>query len=403
MNRRKWLFRGVAILGSTLVALVAIEVGYRALRYQQLRRVYVAELRAAADAALADRDPEGIHTSFAGISRYDALVGHRYRPHLRVAFEAPFGPVEWSTNGHGHFDADDYPVEKPSGEFRVAVIGDSFTANICNRVNWPQLLEDRLAVNDAWRERLDGRSTRVLNLGLDGIGIVQFDKVLEHEGLRFAPDLVLINLITDDIVRRPYYRGLIGTEGRPLSQSEIERHVAEVVLAPLPWWRPYPEALAALVGRAPWLDRLNRLGLGPLTLPPRLDPQQARYYATHDEAMAASLTALRAAQQLHDSLLLLYHPMYEELIGPERPHLVGLRQRLLAEGGEMEFISMTDYLPLSNDPATVARWYLMPLDAHPSDEGLEAYAAAVERLLLERVAPTGRTSARVAERARTTE
>ena len=36
----------------------------------------------------------------------------------------------WRTNSHGHIARSEYPKAKPVGEFRIAVIGDWFTAGL---------------------------------------------------------------------------------------------------------------------------------------------------------------------------------------------------------------------------------------------------------------------------------
>jgi hypothetical protein len=44
------------------------------------------------------------------------------------------------------------------------------TANITNSVRWTEVLEEDLNASSKWKTRVDGKGTRVINFGVDGIG-----------------------------------------------------------------------------------------------------------------------------------------------------------------------------------------------------------------------------------------
>jgi lysophospholipase L1-like esterase len=91
------------------------------------------------------------------------------------------------------FRGRDYTTEKPSGTYRIAVIGDSITFgnNLPPDANYPALLEKRFAQS--------GKKVEVLNLALGGYDTLQEVATLEEIGLQFHPDLVLIGYCINDI------------------------------------------------------------------------------------------------------------------------------------------------------------------------------------------------------------
>ncbi len=368
VRRRSWRGSGreaaLALLGAVAAA-VAIEAGYRVVLYRQLLDQFTRRVVAAASP-----DPTD---PLAASSNFDPHTGHRYKPNLRVDMPPArpgLQPWRWGTNAHGHVAADDYPVAKPAGEFRVAAIGDSFTAGVTNAVRWPAELETLLNADPAWTPRVGGRRTRVINHGLDGIGVVQFPAVLEHDARRFEPDVVLVSLILDTLYRRPYSRGL--SPGAAGTDADARAFVAANLLAPLPWWNPTPELLA----RSPAGRRLG--------LRPRLGPQYARTFDDPEEAMAAGLAALRAVRAAHPRVVILHHPMAEEVSDTlANPGYRFVRDRLRRDGPAAGVVEVGRRPPFHPpDPDAARRWYQLPHDPHPTDDGLRAYAEAVRRVLL---------------------
>ena len=273
-------------------------------------------------------------------------------------------PRRFNTNSHGHISDVEYPVEKPSGEYRIVVIGDSFTAGVTNSVRWPDELERELR-----RHGLD--RCRVINVGLDGISASQFIDVYKHEARRFEPDMVVVNILADNLPRPPYSRGAHNLETRPEAAREFARsHFVD----PLPWWNPTPE----LVARKPFGQRLG--------FRPKLDPQLRKASLDEGQAFAASLQSLREIQRLHPRVLVLYHPTFEDWTGTLRPQLAELRERLFSEADDLRIVDMAAELPdLAAAGASLQRWYQIPTDGHPSDEGMRRYGAAAARPVLARI------------------
>ena len=345
------------VLLGAVAAAVAIEAGYRVVLYRRLLDQFTRRVVAAASPNPTD--------PLSASSVFDPHTGHRYKPNLRVdvpPLHPGLPPWRWGTNAHGHVADDDYPVAKPAGEFRVAAVGDSFTAGVTNAVRWPAELEALLNADPAWEARVGGRRTRVINHGLDGIGVVQFPAVFEHDARRFEPDLVLVSLILDTLYRRPYSRGRPHDVGGTAAGARA--FVAAHLLAPLPWWNPTPELLA----RSPAGRRLG--------LRPRLDPESGRTFDDPEEAMAAGLAALRAVRAAHPRVVILHHPMAEEVSDTlSNPGYFFARDRLRRDGPAVGVVEVGRRPPFHPpDPDAARRWYQLPHDPHPTDDGLRAYA-----------------------------
>lgn len=108
------------------------------------------------------------------------------------------------------------PYEKPDGIYRIVVIGDSYIEafSVPYEKTLPHLLEARL--------RSEGLPVEVVALGMSNFGTAQEFLLLEREGLRYQPDLVVLAFSHNDPSNnyprlhwdtdRPYFR--LDAEGR---------------------------------------------------------------------------------------------------------------------------------------------------------------------------------------------
>jgi lysophospholipase L1-like esterase len=87
----------------------------------------------------------------------------------------------------------EYELEKGDA-YRIVVVGDSITFGnmLPEEVLYPTVLEASL------NARPQGR-VEVLNLGVGGYDVVQDVARLEHAGVRFSPDLVVLGFCTNDL------------------------------------------------------------------------------------------------------------------------------------------------------------------------------------------------------------
>jgi len=92
------------------------------------------------------------------------------------------------TNDQGFRDRQANIPAKQPGEFRIVVLGDSFTfgPGVEYEHLYTSLLGSRLARSHP--------EVKVINLAVEGYNIIQYEAVLEEVGLRLKPDLVLLAL-----------------------------------------------------------------------------------------------------------------------------------------------------------------------------------------------------------------
>ena len=87
------------------------------------------------------------------------------------------------------------PAKKAAGEFRVVVLGDSFTEGVGVEAEqtWPALIEKSFGDTNY------GKNTLFINCGLIGAGPAQYTRILQRIGLEYNPDLVLLVLFANDV------------------------------------------------------------------------------------------------------------------------------------------------------------------------------------------------------------
>lgn len=103
------------------------------------------------------------------------------------------GRWEFQINGQGFRDTREFGYEKPEGELRVLVLGDSFTVGY-------ESAQD--ATYSAILERyLDGRGlpTEVINAGMSGSSTAEVLVLLEQEGVKYRPDVVVLGFYGNDL------------------------------------------------------------------------------------------------------------------------------------------------------------------------------------------------------------
>lgn len=96
-----------------------------------------------------------------------------------------------TTNSKGLRDRE-YPYEKPTGVYRILVFGDSYmeAAHVAEEQGFSAVLETLL---------LDRRA-EVVNMGVGGYATVSEWRYLVEEGIRYAPDLVLLAFYAENDV-----------------------------------------------------------------------------------------------------------------------------------------------------------------------------------------------------------
>lgn len=351
------------VIVSFVVAYILCDAGYRVYLYRSLyAQVW--------DQVAARISPEPTSNSY---YQFDFNVGYVYRSNLTATRGHPFFST-FHLNSHGHVSNAEYSVAKPAGEYRIAVLGDSFAATINNNVNWTEIVEEKLNASKAWRDHVNGKTTRVINFAVDGQGFEHFAKVAQHRVPPYQPDLVIVSFITDDFRRRFYYAGNIAIPPARTREEVIEEQVRSALDA-LPWYSPRPEIALGVIG--PKFGVTGRLPVRPTLA----DLVTASRFFPRSEAVATGAEATRHIRGLFRNALFLVHPQWGELVGSPLPEMAGLLEAVARSAPGLSFVDMSYYLDLPGSQDQLRRWFFIPDDLHYNDHGVRMYGAAVAWLL----------------------
>jgi lysophospholipase L1-like esterase len=266
------------------------------------------------------------------------------RPRWRY-FDAQ-GAITIEHDSRGFRD-DEFPVEKPAGEFRVLALGDSSTygSGVNGPDTWPQVFERRL--------RATGRTAQVVNAGLatGSYTPVGYETWMQSDGLQFAPDLVVVGFVLNDMG---------GNNGFDVPMVGYPLVKPEPVLGGHSWLLDY--------WCASWRQRQAKLQ--PVDFAAVVRAQPAQWQATQQ-----SLVALRdLLQKVAVPLVVLVLPMMSHLDVEPMPY-AGLHT-LVAEFCRGQGIACFDALPAFRGGADTDFW-VHPGDNHPNDAAHARFAAVL--------------------------
>jgi hypothetical protein len=120
---------------------------------------------------------------------YDATKGWMTKPGLRD--QRVFVDRLLNTNDKGLRGRREYSYSKPAGMRRVLVLGDSFTfgEEVSDTETYPHYLQTKFS------------ELEVINMGVHGYGHDQMLILLEEEGVKYTPDVVILGFIAGDMHR----------------------------------------------------------------------------------------------------------------------------------------------------------------------------------------------------------
>ncbi len=283
----------------------------------------------------------------------------RLQPNLRLKFG--YDRPRWSyfdaqgsvpvVNNSLGFRDDEFPLQKPPGEFRVLALGDSFTYGCGVRLedSWPQLVEAGL--------RAGGNAVQVINCGLAcGPGArtpAQYTPWVEADGLQFAPDLVIVGFCLNDMGDHVPMIGFVAPEREPVLGGFS--HLLD--------WLVWRQAFAAAART-------------PRDLTPLVTGQPQMWQE--------SQAALRRLKEVLDSkgipLALAVFPMLSQL-DADYPY-AGLH-RLVGDFCAEAGIPCIDLLPAFHGRVAEDLW-VHPTDQHPNDVGHRLLADGILAFLRQR-------------------
>ncbi len=122
-------------------------------------------------------------------------------PYLRYELipGAKLGNISINSDG---FRGPDYTILKPKNVFRIIMLGDSETLSVklTQSETLPQQLEDLLN-----KMAPGGLRYEVLNFGVEGYCTFQELEMLKTKGLKYGPDLIILNYVLNDPEPGEYY------------------------------------------------------------------------------------------------------------------------------------------------------------------------------------------------------
>lgn len=154
----------------------------------------VATLVLAEIAARIALGPRFVFGAYAGppqaiCGEYDADLGWRNRADTQVRIAAAGATYEVTLNSRGQRGPErDYA--KPPGVVRVVLLGDS--------TSWGWGVDDKDMFSRGVESALP--QVEIVNLAVPGYGTDQELWALEREGLKYAPDIVLLGFVQNDVV-----------------------------------------------------------------------------------------------------------------------------------------------------------------------------------------------------------
>jgi hypothetical protein len=323
-----------------------IEASYRIYQYATLPNRIIALVRSGGAAPLS-------------AYVFDAATGYRYAPNI--------ARPSWRTNSYGHVSNVEYPIAKPPNEYRIAVIGDSFTANINDTLRWPDILETDLNASPEWKQKVGGEFTRVINFGVDGFGMVSMSAMLTSHVMEFEPDLVVVNFISADILRPVTYR-----QPPNADSSELAAYVRGRFLGHVDWLSLCPAVISQTIGRLWGMD----CGL-PLRADAFFAADSVNMFADRREALQYSATAVQVILRSAPTAIFLQAPLLEELEKQPNPQWIGLVEDLQRMMPKLKVISMSPaFASLPLGPLFIRN------DGHYNNNGVTVYGHAVARELI---------------------
>lgn len=246
LSLRRASFLAIALVTASAFALGASELALRAL--------IPLEQRLEGDALWEQRwraaHPGGARAAplHLGFDRYDPELGWSPIPSYESA--------DVRTNAQGMRADRDVALERSPGASRIVAIGDSYTwgEEVANGETYPAQLEAQLP------------GCEVLNFGVHGYGIDQALLRLRGDALVYAPDLVVLGFIEDDIDRsvlafRTFAKPRFALEDGALRLTNVPVPApAQVLAAP----QELPRCYLCNLARAVVDHALDRTRLRPL-------------------------------------------------------------------------------------------------------------------------------------------
>jgi lysophospholipase L1-like esterase len=125
-------------------------------------------------------------------AHYGEFTLRRLRPNSEFWHSSRDGSWKFTTNSRGLRNDQDFPYAKPEGVIRVLSLGDSHTQGYEVRQDYTYSAVISRYLN--WH----GIKAEVINAGISGFSTAEELLYLENEGIRYAPDFVVLGFFAND-------------------------------------------------------------------------------------------------------------------------------------------------------------------------------------------------------------
>jgi len=328
-RKRKWLFRGIAVLFLVLAAEGASQL-FLMVRYGKL-----------------GVDPHQ------RITIYDSDLGWNNIKSLHI--DNYYGLGQPITHNSQTLRASaDYTPDIPSGRYRFTCIGDSFTYGIAGD-------------GDTYPAQLEAFCTgaQALNLGVPGHGLDQSYLRYLRDGVRFKSDVLVLGIISENFRRMSsnvfltrYPKPQLAFDGESILTSNV----------PVPTWGE--------PAGGTWLSTFpHRTGL--MQLGRKISQKYGQNYDYHPVAAGIFTHLQRLSQERNQVFVTVYFPLKLEL-GDGHPNESAAWCRTIAEREKFVFYDLTESFKAL--PAAELDLMFLP-DGHYSTAGNRHVA----KMLLEKL------------------
>ncbi|MCA6364523.1 MAG: SGNH/GDSL hydrolase family protein [Bacteroidetes bacterium] len=147
----------------------------------------------------------------------NSILQRKLRPNSKLAQDG----YTISINRWGMRDKD-YPLEKPAGTFRIALLGGSYEmgTGVSDGQNYESLLEEMLNNKDSTIKA--SQHIEILNFAVPGYHALQHAWQAKHEIWRFQPDMVIYVAHSEDPRRLNGFFASLVSNGVPLQYQFLE-------------------------------------------------------------------------------------------------------------------------------------------------------------------------------------
>jgi hypothetical protein len=187
----RWPTRGAILISLYVVFLIAFFEGSARLAFwipQVSRRLSADESLTWRRLWIEGHQKTGMNMNYKS-DIYDPSKGWISKPHLRDM--EVFDDKVLNTNSKGLRGKAEYSYSKDRGKVRILILGDSFTfgEEVSDTETYPYYVQELIP------------SVEVINLGVHGYGHDQMLILLQEEGIKYEPDMIILGFLPGDMHR----------------------------------------------------------------------------------------------------------------------------------------------------------------------------------------------------------